>query len=87
MSVVVCGLGQIYNGQLGKGLCMLGGYIVLAFIASMGWLGVFYMFFIPLAVLGPMMSIGAIFGLIGLWIYGVYDAYKTAERINLYGHF
>lgn len=55
------GLGQIYNGQIAKGLF----FIVLA--AAFGWLTVVVIGF----VLYPI-----------LWIYGIYDAYKTAERIN-----
>lgn len=55
------GLGQIYNGQIGKGI----GFIILQII-----------------------NIGLTFVVIGLitfpivWVYGMYDAYKTAERIN-----
>lgn len=47
LSMLLGGLGQLYNGQPGKG--------ILIFITS--WL------IIP-------------------WIYGIFDAYKTAERIN-----
>lgn len=47
LSFIMPGLGQIYNGQIGKGL--------LIFIT--GWL------ILP-------------------WIYGIYDAYQTAEKIN-----
>ncbi|MFC3957516.1 TM2 domain-containing protein [Halovivax cerinus] len=55
------GLGQVYNGQIGKGI----GFIVL-----------------------QMVNVLLMFVLIGLitfpltWIYGIYDAYKTAEKIN-----
>lgn len=61
LSVLITGLGQIYNGQIGKGI----GLIVLQCI-----------------------NVVLIFALIGLltfpitWVYGVYDAYKTAESIN-----
>lgn len=55
------GLGQIYNGQIGKGI----GLMILQFI-----------------------NIGLMFVLIGfltyflVWVFGMYDAYKVAERIN-----
>lgn len=61
LSFFYCGLGQIYNGQLGKGIGMGVAYII---------------------------SIAAMFIIIGfittpvLWIWGMVDAYKTAERIN-----
>ena len=61
LSFLVMGLGQIYNGEIGKGLL----FIVLYAI-----------------------SIVLCFVLIGfittpiLWIYGIYDAHKTAKEIN-----
>jgi TM2 domain-containing membrane protein YozV len=55
------GLGQIYNGQIAKGLF----FMVLALL--FGWL----MFVVIGFILYPI-----------LWVYGIYDAYKTAERIN-----
>lgn len=55
------GVGQIYNGQIAKGIV----FIVLA--AIFGWLMVVVIGFI----LYPI-----------LWVYAIYDAYKTAERIN-----
>ncbi len=56
------GLGQIYNGEIGKRILFIIFYII---------------------------SIALCFVLIGfittplLWIYGIYDAYKTAEKINI----
>jgi len=58
LSFFLPGLGQIYNGQIGKGVL----FIFLAFI------------FLGLSIL----LIGIPFYL-GLWIYSMYDAYKTAE--------
>lgn len=64
LSFFVMGLGQIYNGEIAKGLI----FIVLY-----------------------SLSILAIFILIGivttplLWAYGIYDAHKTAVRINEFG--
>jgi len=60
-SFIWCGAGQVYNGQILKGIVLLIAYVI---------------------------SILLIFVLIGLittpllWIYGIYDAYKTAEKIN-----
>jgi TM2 domain-containing membrane protein YozV len=61
LSFVVTGLGQIYNGQIAKGL-------FLVFL--------------------QLINIALMFVLIGyltfalLWIYGIVDAYRSAERIN-----
>ncbi|NHM26936.1 hypothetical protein G7K71_08060 [Desulfofundulus sp. TPOSR] len=64
LSFLVCGLGQIYNGQIGKGI----GLFVAAGIS--GLLCTVVIGFILLPV---------------VWLYGIYDAYKTAERINRKG--
>jgi len=61
LSFFWCGLGQIYNGQIGKGLLMM----------------LVYFF----SVLAIFIIIGFITTPI-LWIFGMYDAYSTAERIN-----
>lgn len=61
LSFFICGLGQIYNGQIFKGIVVIICYAiswVLTFVL-IGWLIV------------PVM-----------WIWGMYDAYKNAERIN-----
>lgn len=60
-SFLICGLGQIYNGQILKGLILIVCYAIswgLTFVL-VGW------------VIVPI-----------LWIYGIYDAYSNAEKIN-----
>ena len=61
LSFFYMGLGQIYNGQIAKGI---------AFI-------VIY----SMSILLMMVLIGFITTPI-LFIYGMYDAYKSAEKIN-----
>ncbi len=56
------GLGQIYNGQIYKGIAFLIAY-------SISWL-------LMLILIGLLTTPI-------LWIYGIYDAYKSAEKINL----
>ncbi|HUY17595.1 MAG TPA: TM2 domain-containing protein [Candidatus Binataceae bacterium] len=61
LSFFWCGLGQIYNGQIGKGIVML---LLYGISWAMMWL---------------------IIGLITtplLWVWGMWDAYRTAERLN-----
>ena len=61
LSFFICGLGQIYNGQIFKGIVVIICYALswaLTYVL-IGWL------IVPV-----------------LWIWGIYDAYKNAERIN-----
>ena len=61
LSFFWCGLGQIYNGQIAKGLIF----------------GALYFF--------SMLLIFALIGIITtplLWVWGMVDAYRTAEGIN-----
>lgn len=67
---VIPGMGQIYNREGGKGLAMLGGFLLASFISfsllsSTFCLGIFSMP-IPAAI----------------WIWNILDAYQTAERNN-----
>jgi TM2 domain-containing membrane protein YozV len=56
------GLGQIYNGQIAKGI-----FFIIAYAIS--WALVFVLIgFITTPI---------------LWIYGMYDAYQSATKINL----
>lgn len=61
LSFFFTGLGQIYNGQIGKGVV----FIIIQII-----------------------NVGLMFILVGfltypiVWIWGMVDAYKTAERFN-----
>lgn len=61
LSFFFTGLGQIYNGQIGKGVV----FIIIQII-----------------------NVGLMFILIGfltypiVWIWGMVDAYKTAEKLN-----
>jgi TM2 domain-containing membrane protein YozV len=61
LSFFVPGLGQIYNGQIAKGLVLLVAFGISAAATAfiIGWLTT------PL-----------------LWVWGIYDAYRTAQGIN-----
>lgn len=61
LSFLICGLGQIYNGEILKGLILVAAYAVSLWMMS--------------------IVIGFITTPI-LWIYGIVDAYRVAERIN-----
>jgi TM2 domain-containing membrane protein YozV len=61
LSALWSGLGQIYNGEIGKGVG-----IAICYVIS-------------------ILLIGAIIGIVStpiIWIWGMVDAYRTAERLN-----
>lgn len=61
LSFLLTGAGQIYNGQVGKGI-----------------------FFIAVQAVNVLLM-AVLIGFITLpitWLYGIYDAYKTAEKLN-----
>lgn len=61
LSFLFTGLGQIYNGQIGKGI----GFIILGVVFALT------VIFLIGFILYPLF-----------WIYNIYDAYKTAKKIN-----
>ena len=61
LSFFYMGLGQIYNGQIGKGIAFIVAYTI-------SWILIFILIGI---ITTPI-----------LWIYGMYEAYKSAEKIN-----
>ena len=61
LSFLISGLGQIYNGEVVKGVVIIAVQVVNALLA--------------------MIIIGIFTG-IAVWIWSIYDAYKTAEKIN-----
>lgn len=74
-SFLINGGGQIYNGEIGKGLLIMGGQAALATVSVVSASNTNY---------GEPNTIGAIAGagMVGLAIWSMYDAYTTAERIN-----
>lgn len=62
LSLLIPGVGQIYNGEVGKGIL-----IIVVQIVNVMLMAIIIGFFTSLAVL----------------VWAIYDAYKTAERINL----
>lgn len=72
-SFLFSGWGQWYNGERWKGL------VFLAVTIFTGILNLFLSF-----LLSDNLIVSLVFMLLGLgiWIYGMYDAYSTAEKIN-----
>ena len=61
LSFFYMGLGQIYNGQIAKGVLFMVAYSI----------SIFMIFILIGFITTPI-----------LFIYGMYDAYKSAEKIN-----
>lgn len=61
LSFFYCGLGQIYNGQIFKGILMFVVYSI----------SILLMYVLVGFITTPI-----------LWIWGMYDAYRTADKMN-----
>ncbi|MDV0447612.1 hypothetical protein MsAg5_15210 [Methanosarcinaceae archaeon Ag5] len=61
-SVFMSGLGQLYNGEFAKAVCIQVAAIILSVIGIFIW---------------PILVIDLI-----VWVWSVYDAYKTAEKMR-----
>lgn len=80
------GFGQIYNGQILKGVALS------TVSATCAWFGLPFMFFGGLAAAGkpddPTAEVMFLIGLAALiatptiWLYSIVNAHRTAERIN-----
>ena len=68
MSTILPGFGQIYNGQIAKGIAL-----IVAVIASV---------VLSIAVRSPERLVFMPVYFI-VWTYGITDAYKSAEKMNL----
>ncbi len=71
-SFFIPGLGQIYSGEVRKGI----GFLIIG--VSFFSIGLFM--FLGHRMIGPLLVAGAAYIL--FWIYNIYDAYKIAEPIN-----
>jgi TM2 domain-containing membrane protein YozV len=89
LSFFWCGLGQIYNGEILKGLALMVAYPFCV------WIGVTFSFVgtfaaappeaESLSVLAPgFMVIGILMLLVALpmWVFGMINAYRTADAMN-----
>jgi uncharacterized membrane protein len=78
VSGLLIGLGQVYNGQIKKGIILsvahVGAWAVIIgfyIVASIVTFGIGAIICLPVLVV-PFL----------LWLYAMYDAYVTADRIN-----
>jgi hypothetical protein len=78
LSFFWCGLGHVYIGRIGTGIILMLGYLVMLYFGfGLALGGVLFQ-------TGGAFLLGLIFLLIALvlWIFGMVDAYRTAERRN-----
>jgi len=86
LSFLFCGLGQLYNGDIAKGLVVMF-FTVLSLVTNVVGAVVLYAYFVtPLA--GAVLWIGGgilFFGLLSIAVLGVYsivDAYKQGRKYD-----
>ena len=89
LSFFWCGLGQVYTGQIGTGIALMLGYPVLMLFGFAltfgGCLSAATANTQPeQSSAGGVFVLGVIFLLaaLALWIFGMVNAYRTAERGN-----
>ena len=84
-SFIFSGLGQIYNGQILKGLCIMSfsavgiilvviGFVLISFCLMSSFFGTKDLFS------GGLLFIAGFLLITVLGIYNIYDAYNTAKR-------
>jgi len=85
LSFVFNGLGQLYNGEISKGLAIIFFSSLSLFVFILGsilialWLlGKF--FFVKWLVLGLALFFISLIAIAALGIYSIFDAYKVASR-------
>lgn len=71
-SFFIPGIGQIYSGEVRKGI----GFIIIGVIFG----SIALILLLQHRMMGPFLVSGASYLL--LWMYNIYDAYRTAEVIN-----
>jgi TM2 domain-containing membrane protein YozV len=72
LAALIPGLGHIYLGHYPKGLLYLAGASGLTFLGLD----------LDLTMIGAAVGVPMELGAIGLWLHGVMDAYKTAQRLE-----
>ncbi len=68
MSFLFVGAGQIYNGELNKFMML--------------WVANIVIILVSLVLMIVLIGLFTIFLVIPVWLYGIYDAYESAKKIN-----
>lgn len=78
MSCILPGYGQLYNGEINKATWLFLGFALLAIPVL-----VVIALYLPASWTFPTLLL-SVFAIIGLWGYGVVDAFRTARRLQDY---
>jgi len=75
-SFFLAGWGQWYNGKTGDGLKFFGAFIATYILALI------FLAMVPTLPAAAIPGLLLIVVVLAIWVYGMYDSYKGAERIN-----
>lgn len=78
MSFILPGFGQIYNGEANRGLLIFIGFTLCSIP-----LVVMIALYLPAALTLPMLALTILLS-VGLWLYGIIDAWKKARKLSEY---
>lgn len=78
MSFILPGFGQLYNGEVNRGLLLF-----ISFALCSIPLVVLIALYLPAPLMLPMLVLSTLTS-IGLWIYGVGNAWRTARKLTEY---
>lgn len=76
LSFFFVGWGQWYNGKTGDGLKFFGAFFALYILAAI------FTAMIPTLPVAAILAILLFFIVLGIWIYGMYDAFTGSGKIN-----
>ena len=82
LSAVVPGLGQIYNGQLGKGILIILSWGVVVSVGAFIVLGLATLLMFSHLLLGILVYLVFFAACIVWWVWGIRDAYRTAKATS-----
>ena len=85
LSFLFTGLGQIYNGQIKKGLILMSITSILMTLTVLGALLIGYVFLLKeffkgQLLLGALISVVSIILIAFIGAFAIYDAYNTAQK-------
>ncbi|MDO9045407.1 MAG: hypothetical protein Q7U35_08900 [Methanobacteriaceae archaeon] len=79
LSLLIPGLGQIYNEEFEKGILIILGILSTIFILPQL---LFYFSLIPFSIIYSLIPFLQIVIYIIIWLLAIYDAYNTAKNTN-----
>ncbi|WP_020395648.1 signal peptidase I [Thiolinea disciformis] len=78
LSLVLPGFGQLYNGQVNKALWL---YLIFSLLTLP--MMVFIALYLPNGLMLPVLVV-SLLAVLGIWFYGMWDAWRTAQSLKTY---